>query len=269
MGAQKQFRFASFVVDAASREVRRAGEEEHLRAKEFDLLILLLENHDRLVEREELMRVLWPDAFVEDGTLTQAISQLRKMLDKDPDSANAIRTVPRHGYRFVLPVEVVETEPVLARTGRVWPVTALTLFGIAILAVGGDVWLKAKTARALRVDSLVIQPIENCERTREARQACELVAAAIAEELRTIRDLRVVLGTAHAPSPRATAEKLKVQGALTGSVSQQLPFLHLRLQLWAAGVAAPLWSGEFEFIAEDAPEAAARIRSDVREALGR
>lgn len=269
MGARKQFRFASFLVDASRREVRRDGQEEHLRAKEFDLLVLLLENHDRLVEREELMRLLWPDAFVEDGTLTQAISQLRRMLDRDPEAVNGIRTVPRHGYRFVLPVDVVEPEPPSVNAGRAWPFAALTLFVLAIFSVGVNSWLTARTARALRVDSVVIQPIENCERSREARQACGLIAAAIGEELKAIRDLRVVFGAARASSPRAAAEVLKVQGSLTGVISQQLPFLHLRLQLWTTAVATPLWSSEFEFLPEDAPEAASRIRSDVREALGR
>jgi len=97
--AKRCFEFGPFRVDPAERVLLREGESVALTSKLFDILLLLVENSGRVVEKDRLMHEVWPDTFVEEGNLTQNISVLRKAL-KD-DGHQYIQTVPRRGYRFV------------------------------------------------------------------------------------------------------------------------------------------------------------------------
>ena len=102
------FVFGAFKVDAAERVLVRDGQPVAMTQKVFDLLLLLVRNRGHVVEKEELMKEIWPDAFVEEGNLTQNISVLRKALNGD--GHQYIQTVPRRGYRFVGDVRQVLDE---------------------------------------------------------------------------------------------------------------------------------------------------------------
>ena len=93
------FEFGSFKIDTVERVLLRNDQPVFLTQKVFDLLLLLVRNGGHIVEKEELMREVWPDTFVEEGNLTQNISVLRKALADD--GHQYIQTVPRRGYRFV------------------------------------------------------------------------------------------------------------------------------------------------------------------------
>jgi len=80
-----------------------------LTLKAFGVLHILVENAGHLVTKDELMRQVWPDAFVEEGNLAQAISALRKALGESHQSYHSheyIETVPRRGYRFIADVRL-------------------------------------------------------------------------------------------------------------------------------------------------------------------
>ena len=81
-----------------------------LTPKVFDVLVMLVNNSGRLVEREELMRVVWADSYVEESNLTVSISALRKVLAEQTDGRHYIETVPKRGYRFVADVRAVGAE---------------------------------------------------------------------------------------------------------------------------------------------------------------
>ena len=91
--------FGSFRLDTAQRLLFRDGELVPLSRKAVEILILLVEHHAQLVEKEELMRTVWPDAFVEESNVAVHISQLRKTLSAE--EGYRIDTIPRRGYRFV------------------------------------------------------------------------------------------------------------------------------------------------------------------------
>ena len=78
-----------------------------LKPKVFDLLVFLVENHDRLVTKRELIERLWPDQFVEESNLSQSVYELRRALDAEPGGSAYVENVPRRGYRFVERVQVV------------------------------------------------------------------------------------------------------------------------------------------------------------------
>ena len=105
---QRSYEFGDFRLDSVQRVLMRRGELVPLTPKVFDLLLLLVENHGQVVEKDLLMRELWPDTFVEEGNLTQNISILRKILSDD--GHQYIQTMPRRGYRFVGQVRAMPYE---------------------------------------------------------------------------------------------------------------------------------------------------------------
>ena len=74
--------------------------------KLFETLLFLVQNAGHLVEKETLMRFVWKGTFVEEGSLAHSVSVLRKILRDGMEGNRYIETVPRHGYRFVAPVEL-------------------------------------------------------------------------------------------------------------------------------------------------------------------
>lgn len=92
------YEFGRFVLDPTERLLLSDGQPVHLRAKEFETLLLLLENNGRAISKEEMIDTLWQGAFVEEGSLVKQISRLRKVFNGDGGSF--IETLPKHGYRF-------------------------------------------------------------------------------------------------------------------------------------------------------------------------
>ncbi len=97
------YRFGGFEVATARRALLRGDQELPLIPRYFDLLVLLLERRGEAVSRREILDAVWSDVVVSDGALNQAIRTLRRALGDDPRCPAFIRTVSRHGYRFVCP----------------------------------------------------------------------------------------------------------------------------------------------------------------------
>ncbi len=93
--------FGAFRLDAREHVLLRAGTEICLTPKVFDALVLLVRRSGELLDREGLLRMLWPGTIVTDATLTQTIWLLRKALGDVSEGGELIETVPRVGYRFV------------------------------------------------------------------------------------------------------------------------------------------------------------------------
>jgi len=95
------YEFGSFRADARRKTLNRNDQPIPLPAKAFDVLYALLQRPGQTVLKDELMKEVWPDTFVEEGNLTQMISLLRKALEETGGGQSLIVTVPRQGYRFV------------------------------------------------------------------------------------------------------------------------------------------------------------------------
>ena len=103
------YHFGPFRFDVALRVLTKEGEVISLGNKAAEVLRFLLHNAGNLVGKEDLMKEVWPNSFVEESNLTQNIFTLRKVLGDDRVSARYIKTVPRRGYRFVAEVRRSET----------------------------------------------------------------------------------------------------------------------------------------------------------------
>ena len=105
------YRFGPFDLDAEQRLVRRDGTKIALPPKAFDVLLYMVRNPLRLVTKEELLRAVWPDSFVEEGNLSQNIFLLRKALTTPQNDFRYIVTIPGRGYQFGSAVETVSQLP--------------------------------------------------------------------------------------------------------------------------------------------------------------
>lgn len=104
-----RFAFGQFRVDPTSRQLWCDDRRVPLNTRVFDTLLVLLKHHDRVVEKDELMRAVWPDSFVSEDSLTQSIWALRRALGDHSSQPSFVATVPRRGYRFVAPVSTDST----------------------------------------------------------------------------------------------------------------------------------------------------------------
>jgi Tol biopolymer transport system component/DNA-binding winged helix-turn-helix (wHTH) protein len=145
---KQQFAFGGFVLDANERVLLRSGTPVSITPKTFQLLLVLVENHGHIVEKEKLMEDVWAGSFVEESNLTFTIRQLRKVLGDEIQQPSFVETIPRRGYRFIADVEESsknsagktparpdETMIALWRTRPIMVVIVLALLGAAALLI--------------------------------------------------------------------------------------------------------------------------------------
>ncbi len=99
------YRFGEFELRVLARALFRQGVGVPLPSKTFEVLLYLVANSGRVVTKDELLKGVWPDSFVEESNLTQHVFRLRKALQPQPDSPPCIVTVPGQGYQFSIVVE--------------------------------------------------------------------------------------------------------------------------------------------------------------------
>jgi DNA-binding winged helix-turn-helix (wHTH) protein/TolB-like protein/Tfp pilus assembly protein PilF len=95
------YEFGPFVLDTIQHALLREGNPVPLTPKTYDTLLVLVQNSGRMLSKEELMKALWPDSFVEESNLTQQVSMIRRALGESPGDPRYVVTVPSRGYRFV------------------------------------------------------------------------------------------------------------------------------------------------------------------------
>ena len=103
----EMYEFGPFVADSVRRVLSRNGTLVSLSNKGFEVLMVLIRDRHRVVEKEELPPRVWPDTVVEENNLTVAVSALRKALGEELSDRRYVVTVPGHGYRFAADVRVV------------------------------------------------------------------------------------------------------------------------------------------------------------------
>jgi TolB-like protein/Tfp pilus assembly protein PilF len=235
--AKHFFEFGAFRLDASERLLLHRGETVSLTPKAFDMLVTLVENSGHLVEKSELMRRLWPDSFVEEGSLAQNVSLLRKALGEN-ETQKFIETVPRRGYRFVATV--------VSKTGRVAESTIRSIAVLPFKSLGvdeGDEYLSIGIAETLttRLSSL---------------------------KLLVVRTTSAVLK--HAGSEKDALEigqKLQVDTVLEGSIRRAGERLRVTARLVSVSDEAVLWADKFDEQFTDIFEVEDSISAKVAQAL--
>lgn len=226
----KQFyEFGSFRIDVVKRLLLRDGEPVALKSKCFETLLVLVEARGQVLEKDELMRRVWPDSIVEESNLTVYISALRKALNENPQEHRYIVTVPGRGYSFVAEVtEATEesAEPVLheqaglSLTGVVetslqeqrdaffapdgrsgfpalvwrapcsWRVAVVSLLPLGLAVVASYWWLAHRREPALSIKSLVVLPLRQANTNDDESLGME-IADVVITKLGSLRQISV------------------------------------------------------------------------------
>jgi DNA-binding winged helix-turn-helix (wHTH) protein/tetratricopeptide (TPR) repeat protein len=170
-GGKNFFEFADFRLDPGRRLLLRENQPIQLQPKAFDTLLVLVEHSDRVVSKDELMKLVWQDAFVEESNLTQNIFVLRKTLGEKAGEHRFIVTVPGRGYRFAEPVRIVAEEDSRALVSieekslpetRKWAVWKPLTSAVAVLALAaGAYWYLHRTPKLTENDTVVLADFVN------------------------------------------------------------------------------------------------------------
>ena len=258
------YRFGPFELDAAKRLLLREGEPVPLTPKVFDTLLVLVENSGQVLEKDELMKKLWPDAVVEENNLNQCISTLRKALQESAGEHRYIVTIPGRGYQFVASV----TEPPVDEAGPTapsgvvdhrWRLTRnawiVSVLAAASVMVMGYLWRAVwpgRTAREARVRSIAVLPFKSLG----LLEGDEYLGLGLADAL--ITRLGNVPGTLVRPTssvvrytdpsldPVAAGRQLKVDSVLDGKIQRSGDRIRLTVQLLRVDDGAPLWADRFD-----------------------
>ena len=129
-----RYRFAEFCLDPEDRQLMRGDQPVELNARYLDALALLVRDAGRLVSKDRFLEEVWRGVPVTDEALTQCIRTLRRQLGDDVANPRFIETVPKHGYRFIAPVDGAE-QPRLVSPRRDW--SKVLQLGVAGTLGGG------------------------------------------------------------------------------------------------------------------------------------
>ena len=171
------YEFGPFRLDAAKRTLLRGQTPVALTPKAFDTLLLLVQNRDRVLLKDELMRSVWPESFVEESNLSQTIFVLRKIFGETAQDQRYIVTVRGTGYRFAEPVrelppqllqelnvdDPVPSPPAPAPTpSHPWRVIAVVILVLVGLLVAAGVYYRSRQrAKLTEKDIVVLAEFDN------------------------------------------------------------------------------------------------------------
>jgi DNA-binding winged helix-turn-helix (wHTH) protein len=159
------YEFDDFQIDAVKRVLLRCGEPLPLTPRVFDTLFYFVRHPGRVIEKDELMRAIWPDSFVEENNLNQNVSMLRRVLGK----RQYIVTVPGSGYRFAAEVKPVAGASVSISSGSIQAGIIAVLPFKPIVELSRDEALELGMADTLiaRLSSsrkLIVRPLSSVRR---------------------------------------------------------------------------------------------------------
>ena len=274
-------RVGEFEVDLRAGEVRHGGDKIRLQERPFHILAVLLQRPGEVVTREEIQQKLWPpNTFVDfEHSINTAVNKLREALGDDTENPRFIETLPRHGYRLIAPVEIVEANgtrpevgarPVPPQKGRPrgtplqkrWLVAAMvgalvtllvTLIGLNVVGlrdrlaayVGGH---SSAPAQAPHIQSIAVLPLENLSRDPEQEYFADGLTDALITDLGKIANLRVISRTSVMQYKGAKkllpqiAQELNVDAVVEGTVQRSGDRVRITAQLLEARTDRHLWA---------------------------
>jgi len=222
MGAPEpnMYEFDDFQLDATARELRRGGQLVPLTPRIFDTLLYFVRHHGKVLEKDELMREIWPDAVVEENNLNQNVSTLRRLFGESRGDNRFIVTVPGHGYRFAAEVRMC--------TGSATAIVVAPDKTIAVL------------------------PFANISADPENEYFCDGLAEELLNALAKVEGLKVAARTSAFAFKNKNicvseiAEALGVSAILEGSVRRSGKLLRIAVQLINASDGYHIWTERYD-----------------------
>lgn len=250
------YEFGHFRLLAGERLLLRDGDTVQLTPKVFDTLLALVRNSGRVVGKDELMKMIWQDSFVEEANLTQNVFILRKILGESPHDHQYIVTIPGQGYRFVAEVRETTARSAAASSGYM------------------D---SSKTERsgtdASALTSLAVLPFHSLSCEGDSRYLGPGIADTLITRLSNIRRLAVRPTTSVLkyidlrPDPLEAGRELNVDAVLDGKIQRAGERIRVTMQLIRVADAVTLWAEKFDEKFTDIFEVQDSISEQVMRAL--
>ena len=263
--------FGPYRLDRQARVLLRDGAIVPLTPKVLDTLAVLVEHAGQPVSKEELLRAVWPDTFVEESNLAQNVSVLRKALGQSPNNGLYIETIPKRGYRFVANVHTpaaasapVEPEPVAAappvasdvlppaRRRRRFAGPAMAAVVVLVFSGAAALWYNRQHAATPLVHSLAVLPLKNLSGDPQQNYLADGLTELLTAELSRALPVRVTSRTSamlyrnSAKPMAAIARELNVEGIVEGSAVRAGDRLRVTVQLIQAGADRHLWAETYD-----------------------
>lgn len=235
------YEFDCYRIDTTDRLLLIDGDIVPLAQKTFEVLLALVERNGQIVEKEELMQKVWPDAFVEEGNLTQHIYKLRKTLGRSPSGQHYIENLPRRGYRFVARIKGLTVEH------------------------------KPESSPEMPVDSLAVLPFRNTNAASE--YLSDGLANTITYSLSQLPGLKLMSRSAvyrykgREVDPQTVGRELGVRAVVTGRVVQRNDDLIVSAELVDATDNSLLWGRQYERTLTDVLAVEKEIAREISENL--
>ncbi len=288
------YEFGRFRLKVAERVLLREGELVPLTPKVFDILVTLVEHGGQVVAKDDLMKRVWPNTFVEEGNLTQNISLLRKALGETPGGVQFIETVPRRGYRFVAETsqpsgngtrEVSSPpapEPVVSIPNTVsqsagakrTPIFAIVA-GLVVVSIIAAVYFTSsgKAGDASAIQSIAVLPFVDESSDPDAEYINDKIAESLINSLSKLPQLRVVPRSVVVGyrgkeiDPRKVGQELNVRAVVTGRMRRHGDIISIQADLIDLENVAQLWGQHYDHKVSDVLLVQDDISRDIFENL--
>ena len=248
------YQFDPFELDLATFELRADGEARNLEPQVFALLALLVENHDRLVSKEEIIDKVWDGRIVSDAAVASRVKSARQAVGDDGKSQRLIKTVHRKGFRFVGHIKVLRDTAAFAARDA------------GIITVAGDVGTSSQQLDQTSRPSLAVLPFR---RIGDGGRYAALALALPAELITELSRLRWLLVTARGSSFRlSTADTeycdigrlLRVRYCLSGTIELSDRGIVVSVELVDTTDGGIVWADRFSGLID----AVHAMRNDIR-----
>jgi TolB-like protein/DNA-binding winged helix-turn-helix (wHTH) protein/Flp pilus assembly protein TadD len=281
------YEFGPFRLDPAERKLLRGNEIVALMPKAFDTLVVLVRNSGHLLEKDELLKTLWPNTFVEEGSLSNNIFLLRKALGED---SAFIETIPRRGYRFVgavrqfpraAPTDLPHigspgTHSILAKERRSWRNrAALGIVSAALLAsIAAAGWYYIAAHRGGdRIDSVAVLPFVDASADPNAEYLSDGITESLINSLSQLPHLKVMSRDASfrykskETDAQTVGRDLGVRAVFKGRVMQSGDSLAISAELIDARDDSHIWGQQYNRKPSDIFRLQEEIARDMTTAL--
>jgi DNA-binding winged helix-turn-helix (wHTH) protein/TolB-like protein/Tfp pilus assembly protein PilF len=278
----RYYEFGPFQIDRLNHALRRDGKNIPLKPKVFDTLLLLVENHGRVVDKDEMLQRLWPDTVVEESNLSQNVYLLRRVLEEETDGQRYIETVPKRGYRFVATVTEVETEArrismVQTRTPRLWKPGIAALIGLLLIGLGSAFIWSTKRPNSPEptapINSIAVLPFKSFGSDASDENLGFWMADTLITKLSNVKRLvvrpisSVRKFTSTNEDAVAAGRELKVDAVLDASIQRTGDRIRVTMRLVNVKDGAPLWTRIVDEQVSDPFAVQDRVAEQVTEAL--
>ena len=251
-------RIGAWIADPASNLLVRDERSVRPEPRAMDVLMHLAARVGAVTSVEDLITAVWKNVIVSDGSVYLVISQLREALGTTDGGQSYIETVPKRGYRLIVPIEPVEASiadvPPAPVSKRAWTMSALALaLCAALLAI---FWAFRPSGHSID-RSLAVLPFADLSPDGDQAYLADGITEEVLNRLASLRDLRVIARTSsfqlrgQGTDARVVGEKLGVEHLLLGSVRKSGDRLRITAQLIEARSSQQLWAHTYERRIED------------------